>query len=265
MFARRPDATLVRSLAPIRRFMPHLTPRRNDALVWYRQEVEVEAALEWLAERNRERAPADRLTLFHLVLHALAGTLHARPQLNRFVSGGRLWQRDGIWLSFSAKVAMSDDAPITTVKRRVDPELDIEALADGLLPPLRATRRGEPTTADREMSLLLRLPGALIRFGLWAASRLDAVGLLPRAMIEPDPLFASAFVANLGSVGLDAGYHHLWEWGTCSIFCVIGHMRAGPDGGRRVTLKWTFDERIADGFYAARAVEMVRERIEHPR
>ncbi|MCB9528229.1 MAG: hypothetical protein R3F65_01990 [bacterium] len=244
--------------------MPHLTPRRGDALVWYRQDLDVEAALGWLAERNRDREPADRLTLFHLVLHAIAGALHERPALNRFVRGGRLWQRDGIWLSFSAKLAMSDDAPITTIKRRIDPAWPIEALADAVLPPLRATRRGEPTATDKELGLLLRLPGPLIRLGLAVASWLDHRGLLPRAMIEPDPLFASAFVANLGSVGLDAGYHHLWEWGTCSIFCVIGRIHEGPGGKRRVTLKWTYDERVADGFYAARALERVQRRIEAP-
>jgi hypothetical protein len=83
-------------------------------------------------------------------------------------------------------------------------------------------------------------------------------------MIDGDPLFCSVFVANLGSVGLDAGYHHLWEHGNCPIFCVIGRVRPGASGRRVVTLKWTYDERIEDGLYCARALERLRELLESP-
>ncbi len=76
-------------------------------------------------------------------------------------------------------------------------------------------------------------------------------------------MFASAFVANLGSVGLDAGYHHLWEYGSIPIFCVVGRVKPGP-AGRIVTLKWSYDERIEDGLYCARSLEILRELIEAP-
>lgn len=263
MFGRRPDATLVRDVSTVRRFMQYLSATRNEALVFYAQDLDVEPALAHLAERNAGRAREDRLTLFHLVLHAIGIAVHTRPKLNRFTAGGRLWQRDGVWLSFSAKRAFADDAPIVTVKRRFDPEASVEALADGLFPPLRAARAGEQSTSDREMALVLRLPGPLLRLALRAARGLDAWGLLPRSMIEADPLYTSVFVANLGSVGLDAGYHHLWEWGTCPAFCVIGRIRE-TESGRRVTLKWTYDERIADALYAASALELVRLNIENP-
>ncbi len=243
--------------------MAYLSPRRNEALVYYRQTLDVEAALGWLERLNAGRPTEARATLFHLVLYAIAVALDERPRMNRFVRGSRLWQRDGVWLSFSAKQAMSEDAPITTVKRSVDPRASFEALVDGVWPPLRARRRGEQTTSDREMGLMLRLPAPIVRGLMGFATWLDERGALPRAMIADDPLFCSAFVANLGSLGLDAGYHHLWQWGTCSIFCVVGRIEAGP-AGRRVTLKWTYDERIADGFYAASALEVVRRVIETP-
>jgi hypothetical protein len=106
-----------------------------------------------------------------------------------------------------------------------------------------------------------------VRLLLGVAHAADAAGLLPRAMIDADPLFTSVFVANLGSVGLEAGYHHLWEHGTCPVFCVVGRIKpgTGEKAGRRVmTLKWTFDERIEDGFNAARSLDLVRERLENP-
>mgnify|MGYP003529425009 CR=1 FL=1 len=30
------------------------------------------------------------------------------PRINRFVAGGRLYERDGVWISFTAKTELSD-------------------------------------------------------------------------------------------------------------------------------------------------------------
>ena len=264
MFGRRPDATLVRDLSPIRRFMPFVSPRRNDSLVYFEHEVDVEAALAFAAERSRARDAARPVTLFHLVLRAIALVLAERPRLNRFTAGGRVWQRDGIWITFSAKLRIEDGAPVITVKRRIDPAAGLYALVDDVLGGLGEGRSGRPSTADREVGLLLRLPAPVIRLALAFARVADALGLLPRAMIESDPMFCSVFVANLGSVGLDAGFHHLWEYGSCPIFCVIGRVRPGPAGRRVVTVKWTYDERVEDGLYCARSLERLRELLENP-
>ena len=264
MFGRRPDATLVRDLSPTRRFMPILSPRRNDNLVWFELEVEVERALAWAKERSAGRSPERPITLFHVILAALARILDERPRLNRFTAGGRLWQRDGIWLTFSAKMRFDEDAPLLTVKRRVDPALPVEKMVDALLDSLASGRRGETTTSDREVSGLLALPPLLARLLVKLADVADSFGLLPRAMLEADPLNASVFVANLGSVGLEAGYHHLWEHGNCPIFCVIGRVKPGREGARVATLKFTYDERIEDGLYCARSLDRLRELIERP-
>ncbi len=264
MFGRRPDAIQVRDLSAIRRFMPFVSPRRGESLVYFAQELDVEAALAFLEQRNRTRSPERPLTLFHLLLRAIARTVAERPRLNRFTAGGRIWQRDGVWLSFSAKLRFDLDAPILTVKRRFPEGESLDEMADGLVSGLREGRSGRPSTSDREMGLLLRLPPFLVRILLRLVRAVDRLGLLPRAMIDSDPLYCSVFVANLGSVGLEAAYHHLWEWGNCPIFCVIGRVRAGPDGRRRVTLKWTYDERVEDGFYCARALEQLGQAIEKP-
>jgi hypothetical protein len=264
VFGRRPDASLVKDLPAIRRFMPFVSPRRNESLVYFEHEIDVEAALAFAAARSKARDAAAPVTLFHLVLRALALVLAERPRLNRFVAGGRVWQRDGVWLSFSAKMKIEDGAPVITVKRRIDPEKGLDAMVDGVLGGLGEGRSGRPSTADKEVGLLLRLPVPVIRLALALARFADGLGLLPRGMIEGDPLYASVFIANLGSVGLDAGYHHLWEWGNCPIFCVIGRVRPGAGGHRVVTLKWTYDERIEDGLYCARSLERLRELLESP-
>ena len=148
MFGRRPDGTLVRDAAPLRRFMPFISPRRNDSLVLLSQELVVEEALRFAEQRNTKRPDDAPMTLFHLILRSIAKVFDERPHLNRFVAGGRLWQRDGIWMTFSAKKCFSEEGELTTVKRRVDPHASLDDWVDHLLgasATARASRRPPPT------------------------------------------------------------------------------------------------------------------------
>ncbi|MCZ7617387.1 MAG: hypothetical protein M5U32_03445 [Myxococcota bacterium] len=265
MFGRRPDATLVTQLSTMRRFMPHVSPRRNDSLFYMMQDIEVEAALEFLDKRNRER-PEDRpLTLFHLLLRACSQALYLRPGVNRFVKARRLWQRDGEWITFSAKKEIKDGAPMLTVKSRFHPATEtLDDMVDRIYDRLRAGRAGKQTTSDKEMSLMVRLPVFAIK-GLMALARIgDDLGLLPRSMIDADPLFTSIFLANLGSIHYPAGFHHLWEYGTASLFGVMGRIEPGDSGRRRIRMAWTYDERIEDGLYSYYTLELIRRHLENP-
>ena len=85
MFGRRPDAKLVTELSTMRRVMPYISPRRNDSLFYMMQEIEVEAALEFLAKKNVDRPPDRPITLFHLFLRSTAQAFYLRPGVNRFV------------------------------------------------------------------------------------------------------------------------------------------------------------------------------------
>jgi len=264
MFGRRPDADLVRGAPAMRRILPHVSPRRNDSLFYLPNEVAVDAAFEFLDKHNRTRPSEQPATLFHLLLRAVVQGVALQPRMNRFVKGGRLWARRGIYVTFSAKREISPDAPMITIKRRFDPEESLDQMIDGVHGMLRPARRGVESTSDKETRLLLRLPtaltGALVRGGDW----LDRFGLLPLAMIEPDPMFCTVFVANLGSVGHQAGFHHLWERGTCSAFCVMGHVNTAPDGRRTMGLYWTWDERVEDGAYSFVYTNGVKLRLESP-
>ncbi len=265
MLGMRADGKRVRDISATRRFMPYLSPRRNSSLVYYTTEIEVGAATEYLKELNRDRSAEGRITLFHLFLRSLGQGLSEREGVNRFVAGGKLWQRNGVWVTYSAKQALVDGSPVITLKHRFEPEESLHSMADRLLEGLHARRRGRESRADKEVNLAIRLPGFVLRAVMAALRGADFMGLLPRSLIEGDPMFSSAFVANLGSVGLDAGYHHLWEYGTCSIFAVVGKVKCRSDGTSVMEVKYSYDERIADGLYAAITLRGVKQRFENPR
>jgi hypothetical protein len=265
MFGRRPDADLVRGAPALRRILPHVSPRRNESLFYLPDDVEVETALEFLDKHNRTRPSERPATLFHLLLRAIDQGIALNPRVNRFVKGGRLWQRRGIYVTFSAKREFSNSSALVTLKRHCDPESEsLDDAIDRVYGLLQPARRGVESTSDKETRLLTRLPNLLTGMLVRGADVLDRFGLLPLAMIAPDPMFATVFVANLGSVGLDAGFHHLWERGTCSAFGVMGRIKADPSGRRIVNLTWTWDERVEDGLYVSNFTNGVKMHLENP-
>jgi hypothetical protein len=259
----RADGTPVATLHPIRRIMPFVMPTRNGAFVLFEQDIPVAPLAPLLARLNAQRPTDRRITLFHCVLYAIGVALTEFPRLNRFVAGSRLYDRHGIWLAFSAKQRMERDAPLFTSKIEFRPGEPLPAMVDRLLAILSEGRSGRETAADREIKGFLRLPAPLLRLAVRAQRVLDGWNLLPTALIKDDPLYASAFVANLGSVGLEAAYHHLYDYGTTPIFVTMGRVQRVPlvrDDGtvtshEAFTLRYTYDERVEDGFYAARALE----------
>ncbi|MCU1283465.1 MAG: Pyruvate/2-oxoglutarate dehydrogenase complex, dihydrolipoamide acyltransferase, partial [bacterium] len=269
---------LVPGLSPVRYIMPFLMRGRNESAVLHEARYDLSRTHAWLArwsETNGRKA-----TLFHLVLWAVARTLHERPGLNRFVSGGRLYQRNGVFLSFAAKAAFDDDAPIVTIKVEFPAEDSFAACVERVARAIEGSRapaggavgKRKASTVDKELALAMKLPTFLLR-GVMALLRwLDRANLMPAGMIAGDPMYASAFLANLGSLGIDDTFHHLYEYGTVSLFGAVGRAEkalfvgAGGQPEVRDALKmcWSFDERINDGFYCASSLKGVQRIVEDP-
>jgi hypothetical protein len=257
---RRPDGDLVRDV-PLYRRMLQLFGTRTASQVLFDQQIDVTEAQAWVRRYN-ESHPR-RITLFHLVMAAIVRALDQRPRLNRFSSGGRIYQRRGIWISYSAKKAMNDDAPVVAIKRCFDPAWPFDRLVEELAVSVDEGRSDKKSVSDKELSLLFAFPLFVVRFIFWFVRRLDAWNLLPAAFVRNDPFFASMYVSNMGSLKMEACHHHLWDYGTIPVFCAIGQAREVA-GRSQMTIKYTFDERIEDGLYCARALDLVRESVENP-
>ncbi len=267
---RQADGDVAVDVPGYRRFMPALMPTRTESAVYFDQQVRTEAAEQFVAD-VRAAHPDLHPTLFHVLLWALAQMFDRHPHLNRFVAGGRLYQRDGIWISFTAKTELTEEGTLVEVKHRIDPQQPFPDLVRGLQEQTIQARSGTAGLVDRELDLFLRLPPALRRGIVRLASGANAHRLLPRRFVEGDPFFASAFVTNLGSVGLDAAFHHLYEYGTIPIFCAFGAVHDAvvvddgvPAVGRVASLKFTYDERVEDGLYAAHALVDLCRMVEQP-
>ncbi|BDU68633.1 hypothetical protein GETHOR_07340 [Geothrix oryzae] len=264
----RPDGDLIRGEAPVRRIMPYLMRGRNESCVYQESLYRIAAARVWLKAYNRVHHP--RATLFHLVAYATAVALETRPRLNRFVSGGRLYQRRGVSISFVAKKAFTDEAPGATVKLAAFEGESFTAFSARISTQVEEARETD-RAVDKEVALIMRLPGPVVRLLVGLARGLDHWNLYPGFMIRDDPMYASIFLANLGSVGVSDVFHHLYEYGTVSIFGAVSAPRRatfatrdGVSAEEALSVRWTFDERIDDAFSCARALVLVQKVLEDP-
>jgi hypothetical protein len=265
---RRPDGDLVRRESAVRRIMPYLMRGRNESAVYQDTVFRIAPARAWLRAYNRSHE--QRATLFHLLAYACAVALEARPRLNRFVAGGRLYQRRGVSISFVAKKEFTDEGAGATVKVSFSPGdtfPSFSARISRLVDEARETERA----VDREIGLVMRFPGPLIRMAVFVVRALDHWNLLPWFFMKNDPMYSSLFLANMGSMGISDVFHHLYEYGTVSIFGAMSAPRrttAAVDGRIAVTetlgVRWTFDERIDDAFSCAHSLALVQDILESP-
>ncbi len=265
---RRPDGDLVRGESAVRRLMPYLMRGRNESAVYQDTVLRIAGARAWLRAYNRSHE--QRATMFHLLAYACAVALEVRPRLNRFVAGGRLYQRRGVSISFVAKKEFTDEGAGATVKVTATPDDTFPAFSARIARLVDEARETE-RAVDREVGLVMLLPGPLIRLAVWLVRALDHWNLLPWFMMKNDPMYSSLFLANMGSMGVSDVYHHLYEYGTVSIFGAMSAPRRttiAVDGHMVVEetldVRWTFDERIDDAFSCAHSLAVVQDILEAP-
>jgi hypothetical protein len=264
----RPDGRLVKNLHPYRRIMQFIMPGRNESLVYFDTYVDPTPLLSYL-EQARKRFDVD---MTHCTVAACLRMLRLNPTINRFTIGGRLYERRGEYVTFSMKrKALDRAAKLATVKMQFVSGETFRSFCERVAASIGTERSGERTYADKEFDVFEAMPRPVLKGGVTLMRWLDYYNLLPGSFIENDPLYTGMFVANLGSLGMDPGYHHLYEYGTCPAFAMVGQLADTPtvvDGKvevrRTLHIRFTYDERVDDGLNARYAIDSIKIALEHP-
>lgn len=266
--AYRKDKNITKELPGFRRILAHITPTRQAATVYFKQTIDLTKTLPWIEAYNQRTGR--QMNLLKLFMTFVGRMLHANPRLNRYCTGTRIYQRDGVFISVSAKKKLANDAKIVLLKVPVKPEDGLEEI-DDTFKGLLGEGRSKDIHQEKEVNLFLKLPGFFLSWMIALLNWLDRRHWLPSLFVDPDPLYCSIVAANLGSVGLNAGYHHLYEYGNCPFFAMMGKIRdevyveAGVAKTRSVVdMKYSFDERIEDGLACAFALSGLKELMEDP-
>ena len=274
-FGDRRDATLIRDADPLHTFMPYLLLGRTDNEALLNDEIDLSAVTEYLEKKNAD-SPDFKYTIFHVVLAALAKTIYLRPAMNRFLQGHRLYQRNDISFSFVVKRKFTDRAEeaLVIMKMREESELSpMEQVYTKVKKEVLGIRKeNKENDTINVISILNKIPRFLLRFVAKILFWLEYHGWLPSFLEQIDPYHSTCFVSNLGSIKMNASYHHLIDWGTNSFFVIIGEKKwkpvFNPDGSYEMRellpMGFTIDERIADGFYFANSVKILRYIMAHP-
>ena len=267
------DATLVRDIDPLHWFFPYIYPNRADNEAFVREEFDLTNLNAFLAKKNENLDHAHRYTIFHAICAAIVKAFTLRPQMNRFIKGCRLYQRDELSLGFVVKKQFKDNADEGLAYIKFPPETTIDSLHERIMQEIFECRREDAMdNSTKGMEMFTHLPRWLMRIVMWGLHRLDFYGHVPYDLIKADPNYASVFLTNLGSIKLNAGYHHLSNWGTTSVFIIIGEKAMKPyfhedgtfDMRDTLSIGITLDERIADGYYYAKTIRLVKKLIENP-
>jgi hypothetical protein len=265
----RHDAERVKSAHDFNALFPYLMKRRCDSMVLFSDLINAEPILDYVQKKREE---GESITFFQILLLAMIKTMRERPSLNRYVVGRRIYQRKAIDVSFVAKRDMSDEGEETVVNVRVNDGEPYNDIVEKITGGIRLAKKGAVKEDDKVVAMFMSLPRCVLRALIRMIEWYDFYFDTPKFLRGVDPLRCSAFVANLGSVGIEAPYHHLYEWGTCSMFVAVGKIKPMPyvteqgtvAAQRMVELKMSLDERIADGFYCARSLDIFKNYMENP-
>lgn len=270
-FGDRKDGKRLKKISSMHVMMPLMYPNRCDNEAYISERIDLTGINAYLEKKNAEN-PAYAYNLFQIMVTAVLKTITLRPKMNRFIANKTMYQRNEVTASFTVKKIFHDDGGEALAKIKTTGKETIDSIHDEIYRQVSFCRSEEKDPSTASMDILQKLPDLLLKLVGVVARFLDRHGWMPQSIIATDPFYSSAVLANLGSIGMRAGYHHLTNWGTCSVFCVVGEIKKRPiyDAEGRmqvrecVDLGLTIDERLADGYYYSKSVKLLKHLLENP-
>ena len=259
---KRKDAILLNDPDPFHSIVPYVMPKRTEAEVSTTCTFDITDLLSMIKKDNEEKGT--NYKLFHCICTAIGKTIYHRPKMNIFIAGRKFWQRNDITLSFVAKQKFADEAEETLMTLKVKEDMDLDQISKIILGDVKKARSAGTNSLDKTMEIVGKLPRFVLEIFFWILSRMEYHGVYPQDLAKGDPNYTTCLLSNLGSIGADSCYHHLSNFGTNSMMGTIGTIYQDDKGRDKVEMTITLDERIADGFYFARSLKLLKYLMEHP-
>lgn len=269
MFGKRADGWLVKNIDPIVGLTPYFMPMRCDAQVMMGFDIDYEKLARYIVKKGSE---GYKISFMDIIIAAYVRTVAGLPEINRFVANKRLYARNEITVSF-ALLRNEPDGSIkeNTVKCNFDPHdtlYDVSARIDHIL---EVSRKEEPDNATMKVVRLLKYPVVANAFIMFMRF-FDRYGLLPKKLLDASPFHTGMFLTNMASIGMPAVRHHLYNFGTTSLFFSMGsnkrNLRLEKDGKisrvREMPIGVVADERVCTGYMYSRMVISMLKHLNNP-
>ncbi len=270
-FGDRKDGKLIRDIDCMHYCMPLMWPDRTTCEAYMSFKINLQNAEAYIKAKNEElKEKTDaQYSIFQLIIAAILKTITIRTKLNRFVANKNYYQRNEVTAGFVVKKSLSDESEETFARVVALPTDTLATLHNKINEQIKFCKtHDDPSTQSMRLIQKIGLKHIISKVARW----LDRLGLMPNSIIKTDPFYTSVILSNLGSIGLDIGYHHLTNWGTTSIFMVVGKKDKRPyfdskgkmEIKKTIQISLTIDERIADGYYYTKSVKLLKKLIENP-
>ena len=270
-FGDRREGRRIRTLDPYNAMTPFIMKEKSDASNYFSEIVDVTEIERYLRKKRLEGYPGIGMLHFFTAMYIRAASQY--PGINRFCSGQRIFARENVEFMMTIKRELKTESSATSIKVAFDRSDTIIDVYNKLNLELNKVKNeGEATNTDDIAALLMKLPRVLLRFTIGFLKFLDYFGMLPNVILNASPFHGSVIITDLGSVGLPAIYHHLYNFGNLPVFIALGAKRkvrelnvSGEVVTRKVIdVKLVVDERISDGFYFSLAFRYFKSILRNP-
>ena len=270
MFGLRSDGRIIKTIPAFFKLIPQIMKERSDAQVYYTQDIEVKAMDAYIDKVKEEKGI--KLSYMNIIFAAMVRIMAERPELNRFVMNGRIYARKGIHISLVIKKDMTDSGEETSLKIPFTGKENIFEVYEKLDKEIKENKIStDNNTTTNFANTLSHIPYFVIKIIIGLIKFLDKHGLLPKSLIKLSPFHTSAFLTNMGSLGINAIYHHIYNFGTCGVFIAMGKRKKGwiyeedeIKQAKSISLAVVGDERICDGFYYAGSMKQLTKYLMKP-
>lgn len=269
MFGHRSDGRKLKSIPPIFKIIPQVMRTRADSQVYYSYDMPISGMDEYISQKAEEGI---KISYMNIIYAAMVRLIAQRPQLNRFVMNCETYARKDIEISLAIKKSLSDDGEETNIKIPFNGTENIFEVKEKLD---KAIVENKDTAAENDTDILAKalslIPNFLLKIIVSLIMFLDNHGLLPKFIIKASPFHTSAYLTNVASLGIDAIFHHLYNFGTTGLFLAMGKKKKSYiyedediKEEKCISLAFVCDERICDGYYFASSVKMFNRYLKKP-
>lgn len=265
--ALRADGKRVRKADPMYTVVPYIMDKRNDAMNMITVDVPVQPIQDYI---NQKRKEGIKLNHMSVILAAYIRTVYEFPLLNNFIVNKKIYKHNDFKV---AMVVLKNLATQEETMSKVKFELDDDIFEVNRKMTEYVEENSKTTSVnntDKMIKFLVSLPGLLL-VGVGLFKLLDRYGLLPKFIVDLSPFHSSLTLTNLASIRTNHIYHHIYNFGTTSVFIAMGKNRevAKRKNGEIVFEKCmplgvVMDERICSGIYFASAFRKLSTYLENP-
>ena len=269
MFGFRPDGRRVKGIDPTVRITPYVMPMRCDAQVFLQHKADFELMSRYIAKKGVE---GEKLTYMQIIIAAFVRTVSQHPEINRFIMNKQFFSRKNCTVSFTMlKDPTSRDSEETAVKIKFDLTDTIFDVRDRMMEQIEKNRiPANKNFLDKLLAFLFAVPGLPTAI-IMLVRLLDRYGLCPGALLDELPFHTSMYITNNASIGLHHVNHHIYNFGSTSLFFGMGSVERTmvmEDGQPRMK-RWlpigiTADERVCSGAHYAGFFACMSKHLNNP-